>query len=305
MTYSNYQERLDAEERAKQARAAKAFKRVVLVGLLMFFLVLSGCTLINMGTTIEPGHVGVKVSKFSRTNNVDPSPATSGWRFKGIGVRYVQFPVIQRTFAYANQGENNDRSIHFTDRTGLGLSADVTAIIQVQALKAPALFVKHRLTFEELVEGPIRNDIRTAIVEAAETRSVEQFLAGGRQAVMQEAFAKVQKKWAAEGVDIKQLSWTGQIQFPRTITNAIQARTEADQKVLAAQAQVAVAEAQAREKVAIAEGDADAYRLRGEALRANPQVLEQQEISKWSGLCPRKEGTCVLGEGASTLVQTR
>lgn len=82
----------------------------------------------------------------------------------------------------------------------------------------------------------------------------------------------------------------GAIHFPGVITEAIQARTQADQQVNAAQARVAVAEAQAREKIAIATGDAEAYRLRGEALRANPQVLEQQAIAKWNGALPQVTG---------------
>lgn len=265
-------------------------KQLLLIGL--GAIALAAC-----GKTIEPGNGGVKINNFG--GGVQQQTLDSGWHgaFPGV-TRIEQYPTIQRTYTYSG-----DRAINFTDRTALGMAADVQLVLSAQKAKLPHIYTKYRLNFDDLLAGPIYNDVRTAIAAETEKVSVDELLAGGRQAVIQRAFARVQKKWAADGITITQLDWIGAIHFPAVINEAIQARTQADQQVNAAQARVAVAEAQAREKVAIAEGDAKAYALRGEALRANPQVLEQQEISKWTGLCPRRGGTCVLSGDAKTLIQ--
>ncbi len=253
-------------------------------------LLMSGCTVIFNGKTVEPGNVGVKIKTLGTGAGIATEPLRSGWHFKGLGERIVEYPVIQRTYSYTKEPDergSENEEIVFTDRTGLPMTADVAATIRVNPAMAAKVYTKYRLSFDELLDGPIRNDIRSAVAAASESRGVDQLLAGGRQQVIGQALRTVQAKWAREGVDITQLEWIGTIRFPNVIVAAIQSRTQADQQVLAAQARVAVAQAQAQEKVAVATGDAEAYRLRGEALRANPQVLEQQAISKWNGVLPK------------------
>lgn len=242
---------------------------------------LGAIALAACGKTVEPGNGGVKINNLG--GGVQQQALGSGWHGAMPFIeRIEQYPTIQRTYTYAG-----DNAIGFTDRTGLSMSADVQLVLSAQQHALPKIYTKYRLTFDELLAGPIRNDIRTAIAAETELVAVDQLLAGGRQDVIRRSFARVQKKWAADGVVITQLDWIGAIHFPAVITEAIQARTQADQQVNAAQARVAVAEAQAREKIAIAQGDAEAYRLRGEALRANPHILEQQVISKWDGKLPQ------------------
>lgn len=278
-------------------------KRLIVGAAIAGLLVVSGCSVLGMGTTVEPGNVGVKIKTLGTGAGVQTESLRSGWHFRGIGERVVEYPVIQRTYSYTREKDERgpeNEEIVFTDRTGLPMSADVAAVIKVNPNAAPRIYTKYRLSFDEMLDGPIRNDIRSAIAAASEQRGVDQLLAGGRQEVVGQALRTIQQKWSREGVEISQLEWIGQIRFPEVVRTAIQARTQADQEVLAAQARVAVAEAQAREKVAIAQGDADAYRLRGEALRANPQVLEQQAIAKWNGVMPQ-----VTGGGATPFVNLK
>ena len=68
---------------------------------------------------------------------------------------------------------------------------------------------------------------------------------GGRQGVVQRALTRVQAKWGPQCVQISQLDWIGNIRYPDVILQAIQAKTQADQETLAAQARVARAKAEA------------------------------------------------------------
>lgn len=246
------------------------------------------------GRSVEPGNAGVKIKTLGSGAGVQNTALRSGWHFTGIGERIVDYPTIQRTYSYTREadergGENEE--IVFTDRTGLPMTADIAATIRVNPANAPALYTKYRLSFDELLDGPIRNDIRSAIAEAAERRGVDELLAGGRQQVIAEALRDVRAKWSKEGVEISQLEWIGTIRFPNVILQAIQSRTQADQQVLAARARVAVAEAQAQEKVAVAKGDAEAYALRSREL--TPLIIQQQAIAKWDGKLPSTTGGAV------------
>jgi len=255
------------------------------------------------GKTVEPGNAGVKVKTLGSGAGVQQEALPNGWHATGIGERIEVYPTIQKTYPYTREktddGDENEEIV-FTDRTGLPMTADVAATLKVEPRAAPALYAKYRLSFPQLLDGPIRNDVRAAIAAETEKVGVDDLLAGGRQQVIQRALKTVQTKWSKEGVTISQLEWIGSIRFPDLILESIKSRTQADQNVLAATAKVKVAEAQALEKIAIAKGDAEAYRLRGEALRANPQVLEQQAIAKWNGQMPQ-----VVGPGATPFVNIR
>ena len=248
--------------------------------------IMAAVSLSACGETVQPGSGGVKIN--SLAGGVQQEALGSGWHGAMPFVeRIEQYPTIQRTYTYTRE-ENADgaenEEITFTDRTGLAMTADVQLVLSANQATLPRLYTKYRLTFDQLLDGPIRNDVRTAIAAETERVGVDQLLAGGRQEVIRRAFLRVQRKWAAEGVTISQLDWIGAIRFPNVITAAIQARTQADQQVNSARARVAVAEAQAAEKIAVARGDAEAYRLRSSEL--TPLIVQQQAIAKWDGALP-------------------
>jgi regulator of protease activity HflC (stomatin/prohibitin superfamily) len=170
------------------------------------------------------------------------------------------------------------------------MTADVQIVLQVGATCAPELYTRYRLTFDQLFEGPVRNDVRTAIAAESELVNVEQMYSGGRQGVIQRALARVQRKWNGQCVEISQLDWIGNIRYPEVILQAIQAKTQADQETLAAQARVARAKAEADAQIEIARGQAESNRLLAESIRANPEVVQLRAIEKWDGHLPQVTG---------------
>lgn len=237
-------------------------------------LVLTAC-----GQTVEPGSVGVKISSFGNAG-VSQTPLPNGWHATGIGERIQTYPTITRTYSFTrgvNRDSTDNEEITFTDRTGLPMTADVVLTMHVQPDRVPALWTKYRLSFDDLLRGPIHNDIRMFIAEETERVGVEDLLAGGRQAVIGRAMARLQQKWNAEGVVITNLAWLGQIRFPDVIQDAIVARTRADQQRLSAEAQVAEAQ-----------GVHDANALLAASI--TPQVLQYQAIQRWDGHLPQATG---------------
>ena len=251
---------------------------------------LAAVALAACGRTVEPGQVGVKISRFGNAG-VSQQPLGNGWHMLGFGESIETYPTITRTYSFTrapdSRGPENEEIV-FTDRTGLPMTADVAVTLRVEPPRVPALWTKYRLSFEDLLDGPIHNDIRMFVAEQTERVSVEELLAGGRQAVIGRAFAQLRAKWAAEGVTITSLNWVGQIRFPDVIQQAIINRTRADQQRLAAEAQVAVAQAEARRRVAEAEGIANANRLIAASI--TPETVQYLAVQRWDGRLPQATG---------------
>lgn len=276
----------------------KSFKSIILA----LALGATAMTTAACGGTTPPGEVGVKVKKYG--GGVE-GPLPQGWHGLGIGESLVNYPTIQRTYTYTaekdERGEENEE-VKFADNNALTMSADVQVVISIDPRRARDVYVKYRLTFDQLLEGPIRNDIRTAIAGETELVSVDYLYKGGRQEVIRKALVKVQKKWAPDGIMISQLDWIGTIRYPEIIMASIQAKTKADADTIAAQAKVAKATADANARIEEARGEAESTRLRGEALRSNPEIIDQIYAERSQGLCPPKATTCILGQGAWGLV---
>lgn len=256
-------------------------------------LLLGSCAVITQSTTVEPGNVGVKIRTLGASAGEAPEPLPARWYLRGIGERIIQYPVIQRTYSYTREADergNENEEITFSDNTGLPMTADISVTLQVNPASAPNLYQTYRLSFDQLLDGPIRNDVRSAVAAEAEKVGVETLYSGGRQMVIQKAYARVAGKWARHGVNISQLDWIGSIRYPNAIIQQMQAKTQLEQEALAAKALEAKETALANAAIAKARGEAEAIRIKGEALRANPQVLQQLAIEKWNGELPKVTG---------------
>jgi regulator of protease activity HflC (stomatin/prohibitin superfamily) len=266
--------------------------------LLLALFVLGSCS-----TTVQPGNVGVKIKTLGVSAGVQPEPLPARWYVLGLGERIVQFPAIQRTYTYTRETDERgpeNEEISFSDNNALPMTADVQVVLRVDAAYAPALYSRYRLTFDQMFEGPIRNDVRSAIAAETELVPVEFLYKGGRQPVIQRALARVQKKWAPQGVTVSQLDWIGNIRYPQVIQDSIQAKTKADADTVAAQARVAVAKAEADAKVEEARGQAESNRLLAQSIAASPEVVQLRAIEKWDGHLPQ-----VTGAGGAPFIDLR
>lgn len=241
-------------------------------------------------TRIEPGHVGVKVTNWGSGAGVDPQPYGIGyyWTFM-TGTSYEEYPTFMTTHAWtksADEGNPTDESISFQDRSGLGVNADVSVAFHVDPSLAPQLFTHYRTDIDGIVNGQLRNSVRNAIVETASNMGVEDIYGPKKAYLIAAAQKRAQRDFAKYGLIIDQLYWASNIRLPETILTQINARIANEQQALAAHANVATVQANAEAAVARAEGEAKATTVKAEALRANPEVLQQIAIDKWDGTLP-------------------
>ena len=240
-------------------------------------------------TRVEPGHVGIKVNNFGSAAGVSDRALGVGWYFTPIGANVYEYPIYTSTYAWTSSSteqSTTDEGFNFQDRNGLNLSADVSVAYRVDPVKAPILFQKYRTEMAGIVAGPLRNAVRSALVEEAAKLGVEEIYGPKKGELIHAAWRDVARYFEPYGLHVEQLYWASNIRVPDQVMSQINTKIANEQAALAAQANVATVKADAEAKIAEAEGKAKASQIEGDALRANPEILRQRAIEKWNGQLP-------------------
>ncbi len=255
---------------------------------LLALVSLTGCT-----RQVHPGNVGVLVNNIGSDAGVSARPLGVGIYFVGFGQQIYEYPVYSRTYTWT-QSSNEQNAINeefqFQDKNGLALSADVAVAFSVDPLRAPRLFQKYRTSMEGIMAGPLRNAIRDALVTRASQMSVEEIYGPRKAELIHQAESDTRQYMAPLGLTIERLYWAGNVRLPETVLAQINMKIANEQAALAAQAKVAQSQAEADQQIALARGEAESIKIRGEALRQNPEVARLQAINKWNGVLPSVVG---------------
>lgn len=271
-------------------------KRSILAVLALASLSTAACS------RIEPGEVGVKVNRYGSGSGVEEKAVGVGTYWSAWGVDYYSYPVSTQTYTWARGGKDSEgnetanEEFSFQDRNGLIVSGDVTVAFRVNPALAPKLFQIYRMEMPALIAGPIRNKVRSEIVRAASTMTVEQIYSTGKATLINRAMMGARKYFEPMGLNIDQLDWAGPIRIPESIMERINARAQSEQAAIAAQAEATTAEAKGKAALATAtananaeieraRGQAEATKIRNSAIQANP-AIQDEWIRRWDGKLP-------------------
>ncbi len=242
---------------------------------------------------VHPGHVGVLVRNLGSDAGVSAQALGVGVYFVPFSQQIYEYPVYSRTYTWtrsASEQNADNEEFLFQDRNGLSLSADVAVALSVDPTRAPLLFQKYRSAMEGIIAGPLRNSIRDALVTRAAQLSVEEIYGPRKAELIRAAEQDVRSFMAPFGLRVERLYWASNIRLPDTVLAQINMKIANEQAALAAQAKVAQAKAEADQQIETARGEAESIRIRGEALRQNPEVVRLQAIAKWNGVLPTVVG---------------
>ena len=147
--------------------------------------------------------------------------------------------------------------------------------------------------------------IRDSLNLTASSVTVEDAYGAGKAELQKKVEEDVRKRAEAVGITIESVYFVGQMKLPeavyKTINNKIAATQIAQQK----ENELRAANADAAKAIALAKGEAESARIRGEALRANPQVLTQLAIEKWNGVLPQVVGEATPFVNLQNLTPTK
>jgi len=260
-------------------------------------LSLGGCGV----KTIEPGSIGVKVNNYGGDAGVEPHALGVGTYWEGPGVNIYDYPVSTKTYVWtksADEGKAVNEEIAFQDKNGMSMNADVGISYHVDTDKAPALYTRYHTDIDGIVSGPLRLAVRNALIAEAATMDVEDLFGAGRNVLIAKATARVKTQFEPLGLDVENMYWAD-IRYPQAIIDQINQKKANQQQAQAAEAAVATAKAKADAEIATATGRAKATQIEAQAIRANPQILQQRWIEKWDGQLP----TYVAGNGNGIMMQ--
>ncbi|QEL01610.1 hypothetical protein FKG96_12590 [Olivibacter sp. LS-1] len=237
---------------------------------LIFFAILAIASCASC-TRIDAGHEGILVKQYGSSKGVqDVSLVTGRVWYNPFTEDVYQFPTFVQTVDYELFTVNA--------KDGSVFKVDPTLSFKVQNGKSPEIFRKYRKDIEEITKTTLYNYIRDAFrieFNKYTTDSIISSREGFENAVQSNISTALEK----EGFTLEQM--TSGIQYPASITKAIDAKNEAVQKAAQATNQLRVAEANAKIKIVEAEAEARANELRQRTL--TPLLIQQQFIEKWDG----------------------
>lgn len=231
----------------------------VLIGIFALLLVISGPFV-----AIGPGERGVQVRKGKVTGHV----YSEGWYFfNSLTDDVVQFDTRSKVNTEKIAAASQDLQ-------------DVIAEIAVQYRISPdsvssivANIGKQRDIDEKIVDPAIQEVVKASTAKYPVADIIKQ-----RAEVKQSIEVALSERLNEYGILVEEVSIKN-ITFSAEFTQAIEKKQVAEQRK-------AQAEFEAEAVITTAKGKAEAQRIEGEALRANPEVIDLRKIEKWNGVMP-------------------
>lgn len=258
-------------------------------------------------TNIEPGHVGVEVSRTG--SGVSPVPLGVGYHVKNpITTEIHEYPIFMQTLvltAARTEGSTNNDEINVNSVEGQPLSLDVSMSFELRPDRVPALYSSFRTDIALIAHGFLKQAIRQSLQEVVGSEEVTQILGPKKATVVANTQVLLQKRLDQYGIDVKQFT-INEFRAPKAVMDAISLKGQMQQSALTSQNELAKNTFQAqgdsikaagRAKAILAEATAQAKanELLSQSITAN---LVQYEMAKrWDGKMPQVTG------GAMPLLQ--
>ena len=260
----------------------KNFSRSILTAILVFFgaFALTGCD------NVPAGHVGVQVERYGNDRGVNVEVKQPGRYFNGPNVDMFIFPTFTQSYVWDSRQPVNE-SFTFQTVEGLSVNTDLGISYFITPENTSKVFQKYRRGVDEITNVYLRAMVRDALNLSGSSITVEEAYGSGKARLQAAVENEVKKNAAAVGITVEKVYFVNQMRLPDTVLKSINAKIEATQIAQQKENELRAAEADAAKSVALAKGEAEAARIRGEALRANPQVLDQLAIEKWNGQLPQ------------------
>ncbi|NGO38110.1 prohibitin family protein [Limisphaera ngatamarikiensis] len=263
---------------------------VVLPGSLPRFLVAAGVLflLVLLGAAgsyiVPPGHRGVKVTLGKASDRFLPE----GFGFKlPLVTRVVPVSVRQRTMPLRAECFSSDLQ---------QVTLDLRVLYRIPERSVVTIYRQYA---GDPFDSLIAPRVQEAVKEVTALLTAEQIVKNRGQ-VKLDALAGARQK-IGDLLEVNDLVIRN-IDLSEELERAIEAKMVAEQEAARARFVQMQTEIEAETAVIRAEGEAQAIRIRGEALRLNPEFLRLQLVEKWNGRSPLVVPADVGGTGSGLLL---
>lgn len=223
---------------------------------------------------VDAGHEGILVDLYGSDRGVNDVSLVTGmvW-FNPFTQCVYEYPTFVQTVDYP--------AFTINAKDGSEFTVDPTISLKIRDGEAAPIFRKYRKYVPDIINGPLFNHVRDAFRIQLNKFTTDEIVSM-RDSLEKAVEKQLIKTLENEGFQLEQL--TSGLKYPETIVQAVNAKNKAVQEAQKAENEVKVAEAQARKLVVAAEAEAEANRLRTQAL--TPAVLQKEWIDKWDGSVP-------------------
>lgn len=224
---------------------------------------------------IDAGYVGIRVNLAGSERGVDDDvQEVTGW--------VVYCPILTQIHEFPTYVQIKDYdAFTINSKDGAEFTVDPNFSYKVDDTKVAHIFRTYRRSLSELEDGYLRNVIMDSYRIAANQYLSDSLISN--RLLFENAVEKhIREVLGKDGFNLEQL--TSNIQAPRSLMDAIEAKNRATQEAQQAENKLRQSEAEARQKVILAEAEKKVNDLKSSAL--TPLIIQQMFIEKWDGKLP-------------------
>lgn len=223
---------------------------------------------------VDAGHEGILVNLYGDEKGVsDISMCTGAVWYNPFTQAVYEYPTFVQTVDYEPFTINAKDGSEFT--------VDPTISLKIVDGKSPDVFKKYRKELDDVIHGTLYNYVKDAFRIQLNNFSTD-YIVSNRDSIESAIEKHLSTALTKENFQLEQL--TSGLKYPKTIVDAVNQKNRAVQEAQTALNEVAVAEANAKKLLVAAQAEAEANRLKQQAL--TPQILEKMWIEKWDGKLP-------------------
>ncbi|KAA5955282.1 SPFH/Band 7/PHB domain protein [Pantoea sp. VH_16] len=226
---------------------------------------------------VEPGNVGIKVNKLGDDKGVGEVVGV-GRYWTGWNTEIYIFPTFKQMKTYED-------AFNFQMSDGTTIGYHIGVAYRVDPTKVTTVFQTYRKGVDDITDTDLRQKIADSLNRLASRMSTDKFIDGGKADLLTAALSEIQQEMGPIGIQVISLSWVGK---PVTANQkTLQREQEVKQREAEANMLRAEADGQADAKMKLARAEAESIKIRGDALRQNPEVMQLEAINKWNGTLPQ------------------
>jgi prohibitin 2 len=239
--------------------------RLIGIAILIFVVVIMA----SSGTyVIHPGFRGVQVT----LGKVSPAFKPEGFGFK------APFITTIHAFSIKQQTQEDKAECYSSDLQQI--QVDLRVLFRIPESSVVKLFQEY---YGDPFANLVSPRVHEAIKEATATQSAEQVVKNREQIKtrsLELARRKIGELLVVEDIVIQNIAVTKELE------QAIEAKMVQEQEAAKSKFLQQRAQIEADTAVIQAKGEAESIRIRGEALKENPTVIDLRIVDKWDGLTP-------------------
>ena len=241
--------------------------------LLFVFIIIDGLV------SVPAGHVAVI---YDRGKGVLENEMPEGLHLKipfwqKATIMDVRLQTYTMSIATAEGEIYGDDAIEALTKDGQKINVDVTVQYMIAPEDTANIYQKVGLDYKAKIVRPVVRSIIREVITGYDSKSL--FNIEPRQKAAKQMEDTIRREFTIKKITLESLLLRN-IQFSASYINAIEEKQIAEQKIQKAEYERQEAEKIKEKRIIEAQAEAEAIRLKGETLKANPQVIQFEFVQK-------------------------